>query len=709
MLTSIARRTAATRTAARRTAALDRRTDLQSVTFLDRGKRRTKGPSCFGRLGLAALFALTLASASVQAQEAALEPSGPEATASDRRGRGLASAALPGSASAPTMTNLKHIVHQIQGANESMEMIVNTSRILSLGQKIPKAQVNNPDILELTPLSATQIQIMAKKPGVTQVNLWDEDDGIHSIDVIVFADSQELTILLKQQFPKASLKVIPLPNSVMITGYVDDPNIVRRIIDIANEYSPKVLNNITVGGVQQVLLQIKVIEVSRNKLRTMGFDWGNLARRGDLFTQGVGGLLKTAAGAGTVPQGIPAGTGLGAIGTQTMTFGVVSAGDSFFGVLNLLQQRDVAKVLAEPNLTTVSGRPAFFNVGGEFPILVPQSLGTISVQYRKFGTQVDFVPIVLGNGAIRLEVRPRVSEIDESRSITINGTTVPGLKTREVDTGAEMQAGQTLAIAGLVQLRTEDVNTGIPWLSDLPFVGVPFRKMTEQINEVELLILVTPQLIEAMDPDQVPTNLPGMASTVPNEWQFYGKGHVEVPNCDPTGQLLGPYPGGGPFGHPAQAGMGPGGMIGPGPMAAPGGMMSPGSAPPVQGLPPGAREIPTPSGETPPAAPSPQDQSRRRTNRPTQGMGLGPDSGRLPDVIRLPETSRLPETGRPQATGRSSRRRPAATDNVQGIPAMPRRPSLQKTSSRNKTPSPAASNRQKSSPGFIGPTGYDLR
>ncbi len=168
------------------------------------------------------------------------------------------------------------MVHKLQGANESMELIVNTSRILTLDQKIPRAQVNNPDILELTPLSATQIQIMAKKPGVTQVNLWDEDDHVHSVDVIVFADSQELTMLLKQLFPKAALKVTPLPNSVMISGWVDDPNMVRKIIAISEEYHPKVLNNITVGGVQQVLLQIKVYEVSRTKLRATRFRLGQL-------------------------------------------------------------------------------------------------------------------------------------------------------------------------------------------------------------------------------------------------------------------------------------------------------------------------------------------------------------------------------------------------------------------------------------------------
>lgn len=575
----------------------------------------------------------------------------------------------------------KPLVHRVQGPNETMELIVNTSRILTLDSKIPKAQVNNPDILELTPLSATQIQILAKKPGVTQVNLWDEDEQIHSLDVIVFADTQELNILYKDLFPKASLKVIPLPNSVMVSGYVDDPNVVSKIIAIAQEYHPKVLNNITVGGVQQVLLQIKVLEVSRTKLRQMGFDWGNLTKRGDIAAQGVGGLIKSAAGAGSTPQGIVSGTGLGAVGTQTFAFGVVSPGDSFFGVLDLLQSRNVAKVLAEPQLTTVSGRPAFFNVGGEFPILVPQSLGTISIQYRKYGTQVDFVPIVLGNGAIRLEVRPRVSEIDESRSIQINGTTVPGLRTREIDTGAEMQAGQTLAIAGLVQLRTDSTVLGIPWLSDLPFVGVPFRKVSDQINEIELLIMVTPQLVEAMSPDQVPTNLPGMATAIPSDWEFYSKGHVEVPNCDPSGQLLGPYPGGGPFRSP-----GPGAM---------GGNVAPEGAMPAESVPQGAREMPAPTpGAMPPATPTPQpqvqEQSYRRSPR---------SSGAVRTTIVSP----------PAEATRSSRRRPAASESIERLPAANKRPSLQKTSSRNYKPSSPAAAGQKSSPGFIGPTGYDLR
>lgn len=436
---------------------------------------------------------------------------------------------------APAEPQGTSVVHRVSAPSERLEMTVNTSRILTLDQKIPVAQVNNPEILELTALSPNQIQILAKRAGVTQVNLWDEQNQIHTVDVIVYGDAQELTLLLQSQFPTASLKVIPLSNSVLISGVVDDPNHVQRIVAIAEDYYPRVQNHITVAGVQQVLLQVRVMEVSRTKLRSLGIDFADLTRTGDFVGQSVSGLLAASTGAtfdttsgGMLPNATTAPTG-----GQTFQFGIVEPGNSFFGVIEALQQKNLAKILAEPNLVTVSGRPAFFNVGGEFPILVPQSLGTVSIQFRRFGTQVDFVPIVLGNGIIRLEVRPRVSEPDNTLSVVINGTNVPALKVREVETGVEMRAGQTLAIAGLVQNRLEASNRGLPFLSDLPWIGAAFGRRREQTNEIELLILVTPQLVEAMDPCDVPPGGPGLDTASPTDGQLYGRGHLEVPRRPP--------------------------------------------------------------------------------------------------------------------------------------------------------------------------------
>jgi pilus assembly protein CpaC len=220
-----------------------------------------------------------------------------------------------------------------------------------------------------------------------------------------------------------------------------------------------------------------------------------------------------------------------ATGADTVRFGIVDGNTAFYGFIDALRQNDLIKVLAEPQLTTVSGRPASFNSGGEFPILVPQSLGTVSIEYRQYGTRVDFVPIVLGNGNLRLEVRPQVSEIDATRSVVINSVTVPGLRTRWVDTAVEMKAGQTLALAGLLQERLETQNRGLPWLADIPWFGAPFRHVQESVNEVELLILVTPEFVEAIDPQELPPCGPGATTESPNDVELYWRGYMEVPRC----------------------------------------------------------------------------------------------------------------------------------------------------------------------------------
>jgi len=419
------------------------------------------------------------------------------------------------------------IVHKIRKASERLEMTVNTSRRLELGKNIPEAQVNNPDILDLTPLSPQTIQISAKQPGVTQVNLFDEDNNIYTVEVIVYADAQELIVTLRTQFPDAALKVIPVGTSVLISGYIERPEDVDTIVKIAEQFYPNVINNMVVSGVQQVLLHVKVMEVSRTKLRTLGFDFAQIsnANMGTMVRSGISGLL-----------GVDDDGGLILTGNETFTAGIVNRGSAFLGILEALRQDNLAKVLAEPTLVTISGRPARFISGGEQPVPVPQALGTTTIDFKPWGTIVDFVPIVMGNGRIRLEVRPSVSEPDASQFAVVNNQTVIGYRKREVDTAVEMQAGQTLAIAGLVQTRTEAENKGVPWLSELPYIGVPFRHVRERKNDVELVIMVTPELVEAMDAHEVPQCGPGMRTTSPGDWDLFFKGHLEVPNCGPGGE-----------------------------------------------------------------------------------------------------------------------------------------------------------------------------
>jgi pilus assembly protein CpaC len=420
------------------------------------------------------------------------------------------------------------VIRKITGASEKIELTTNTSRILTLDKKIPRVQVNNPELIAVTPLSATDVQISAKKAGVTQINLWDIDGNIHTVDVMIYGDARELSNALQTQFPHSSIRVYRYSESLVLTGFVDRPDHVGPIMRLAEDYAPKVINNINVGGVQQILLKVKVLEISRTKLRQMSTDWVWLDSNGSFFAQGVGGILnQTSNGTGSFQNVIDT-------AGKSIEFGVVGDDGAFFGFLDWVQQNNIGKILSEPNIVAVSGRPAQFIVGGEIPIVVPQSLGTASIEYKPFGTQIDFLPIVLGNGNIRLEVRPRVSEIDDTRSVIIQDFTVPALTVRQADTAVEMKAGQTFALAGLVQERTDAVTRGIPYIMDVPVVGLPFRKVSNEVNEIELLILVTPEFVDPMDCGEAPCEGPGMFTTNPTNRGLYCGGQMEVPTyCNP--------------------------------------------------------------------------------------------------------------------------------------------------------------------------------
>ena len=576
----------------------------------------------------------------------------------------IAAVVTAGQVSMPAAAHGQAIVRRLSAASEQVELTVNTSRILTLEKKFTRAQVNNPSVLALTPLSPTQLQVAATKPGVTQVNMWDEDGNVFSVDVAVFGDASELELALKTEFPDANVQVRRYSNSLVLSGFVDDPDHVSRIVRLAEDYSPKVVNNLNVGGVQQIMLHVKVMEVSRTKLREIGFDFA-LFGQDYGFVSSISGLIAASASGGTAS----------AIGSN-IDYALFNGNDSFFAALKFLQQKDLMKILAEPKIVTVSGRPASFNVGGEFPITVPQSLGTVSIEYKKFGTQVDFVPLVLGNGNIRLEVFPRVSEIDSTRSVVVNNATVPGLRVREVNTGVEMKAGQTLALAGLVQDRIESQHLGVPYLSDLPYFGAAFRKVEERRNEVELLILVRPEFVDAMDAHEVPPGGPGTNSCSPTDHELFWKGHIEVPCCDRCG---------------ASACQGNCQVIGP-------------TGQPFYGTPEG--EVVEPMEPTPaapePAAPSASLPSR--STRPAQIKSMPSPLPRIEARQSAPRgrvaTSYV--ASRPQPAKQTREVRPQQGQYELQLPTRYAKP----------TPVTAPAGAQQSpvqGPGMLGPVGYDLK
>jgi pilus assembly protein CpaC len=551
-------------------------------------------------------------------------------------------------------------------------MTVNTSQILTLDSRIPRIVVNNPDLVEVRPISDKQVQLAARKSGVTQINLWDENGQIYTVDLLIFGDVRELEVNLKRMFPSSSIRVVRLTNSLVLEGQVDRPEIVTTIRSLAEDYAPKIINNMTVGGAQQILLKVKVMEVNRTKLRDIGFDFDLSGTSGFLQSTSAGLLSAVDRTGNTFTKT-----------ASNIDFQLIDGNTQFLGVLQALQQSNVVKTLADPTLVTVSGRPAMFNSGGEIFFQVNSSQGTASVQSEKFGTQVDFVPIVLGDGRIRLEVRPKISEIDNSNPIADQ---LFRTKVSEVDTGVEMRAGQTLAIAGLIQTRVKAQHRGLPYISDVPYLGVPFRRVTEEVEEVELLILVTPEFAEGMDPHEVPPCGPGMETMSPSDCELYFKGHMEVPACGPCGasepcacnapglacQQNGFGPCGGPgMGAPAMATDAGGPMGGvPTPMHMQGQPM-PTPAQPYEGeVYEGPVEISNPAVESQTMRPMPM--------HPSQSS----QSGGVPN----------PAAGMPQPTWQTASAAP-----------------INPPSRHHPTPTLAPANRTTSTPGLIGPIGYDVQ
>ncbi len=399
------------------------------------------------------------------------------------------------------IVNSEVSVQETPGGRQSIQMVINTSREITADRPFKQVRIQNPNVIGAIPLTGgNRLQISAQATGVTQVDLVGSDDSVYSIEVMVLGDVRELEAILRQVFPGTHLSITPIQKGCIISGYVTSDDDVEHVVHIAEQYFPSVINKVTVTGVHTIQLETQVMEVSRTKLKELGIDWG-FANGDDAIANTAGGLMTAA------------GSTFGGTGTQNFTIGVAENGTQFFSAIKALRQNNLVKVLANPTLTAVDGRPASFNVGGEIPIVVPSGLGQVGIQYREYGTRVDYVAKIRGEGRVYLEVRPYVSEIDPTRSVTINGTSVPGLRSRFLETGVELQAGQTLALGGLLQMRTESLNSGLPFFSDLPYLGALFRTTRELQNEIELLITVTPNFAGPMDAHEVPMGGPGTNTT----------------------------------------------------------------------------------------------------------------------------------------------------------------------------------------------------
>jgi pilus assembly protein CpaC len=418
-----------------------------------------------------------------------------------------------------------------------------TARLSSTSKRKLKAVSTNVEgIVRVTPdaIDERAVIITGVRPGIVRVVLTDEGDKTDTFEIVVQLDVELLKNTLRRAVPTANVEPIPLQNNqVVLTGYVariEDVDAVQRIAAAAmGGGTAGVINSLVVGGVHQVQLDVTVASVNRSEIRRRGV---NFAVNGTTFSMGsiLGGLT---ASTGTQAQNAVAGA-VGVVpgaaqllpnsppGGANVVFGVIPA--RFQGLLQALRDENLAKFLAEPKVISLSGRPARFLAGGQAAVLSAQgSIGGPGVDFRDVGTEVEMLPIVLGNGRIYLEVRPRVRVINQGLGITTSFGFVPGFDEQSVQTAIEMEPGQTFAIGGLIQTTTQAASTKVPVIGDLPFVGNAFRTNFHQEQETELVILVTPHLVDAQDCRQAPKRLPGRETRSPDDYEMFVEGILEAP------------------------------------------------------------------------------------------------------------------------------------------------------------------------------------
>lgn len=382
------------------------------------------------------------------------------------------------------------------------------------------------------PVGLTSVLLTPKKAGMTQFMVWDDDEHPAMIDVVVEADLGELRERYRKLFPDAKIEVATVAGTMVLRGRAPNAQAAEQAAQLAEPYGLKVLNMLEVAGGRQVMLQVRFAEVSRSATSALGVNLGFSDGRsfagsniGQLNPLGIVDVGQNASDLGVLSPN-----------PSVTLFGRATNGDAaLLYFINALRQNNLLRILAEPNLTTTSGQTASFQAGGEFAIPVAQSSGAaggtaaITVEYRKYGVQLTFVPVVLGDGRIRLKVEPEVSDLDFANAVRINGFLIPGLTTRRVETTVELAEGQTFAIAGLLNDSVVASKEITPLLGDLPAIGALFRSVRYQRKETELVVLVTPKLVEGMNPDEVPA-LPGDDWKHPTENELFWQAQLGAPD-----------------------------------------------------------------------------------------------------------------------------------------------------------------------------------
>lgn len=422
----------------------------------------------------------------------------------------------------PPAANVNEVIVPITSARTQLEMVEKFSKVLETKRPIVRVNGFDPLVLSVTALAPNRINVSGLLQGVTSFVVTDEANSNYTVEVFVKGDARTLQTIIDRKFPNCSIEAFKVQEAVALRGWVTNPEHITQITEIAEQFYPKVLNQMKVGGVQQVLLKVKVMEAQRSLIRELGMNFTYLSRSG--YVNSAPGALNTLNNVTYSPLGFTSTSR-----DITGSFGIVGNNSIFNAYITALHDEALLKILAEPEMVATNGRPATMLSGGEFPIIVPQSLGTVSIQWREFGVRLEAVPFVLGGGALRLDLQPEVSERDFANAVTVGGTTVPGLTVRRVNTQVEMKFGQTLMLAGLISKRQSATTYKIPVLGELPYVGAAFSRKHNEDSETEVVITVTPELVAPLEEGQVPPGGPGQFTDSPTDRELMGYGMIEVP------------------------------------------------------------------------------------------------------------------------------------------------------------------------------------
>ncbi|WP_417819038.1 type II and III secretion system protein family protein [Tritonibacter scottomollicae] len=417
----------------------------------------------------------------------------------------------------PAFGQSVYTADQYSGAHGGqLDVPLNKSQILNVDRNFSRAMIGNEEIADILPMTNRSLYVLGKQMGTTSLTLYDANNRMISVvDVAVGPDVVSLRRQLEQLIPGEKVGANISNDAIVLTGVVSNAPAVDRAVQLARTYAGEnVVNMMSVGGTQQVMLEVRFSEMNRQVGKQMGLNAAFLSRNGR-FQGGFGNnapstaLLTNQNGSPTIDLG-------GILESFGIVAGSFSIGNlDIFGALDALERKGVVKTLAEPTLIALSGEKASFLAGGEFPVPVAQNNsdggngnGGITVEFKPFGVSLAFTPTVLADGVINLVVEPEVSSIDPSASISVNGLVIPGLQTRRANTTLELRDGQSFAIAGLIRKDFQDTVRQFPILGSIPIIGSLFRSTSFQKQETELVIIVTPRLVQPIRADmaQLPTD-----------------------------------------------------------------------------------------------------------------------------------------------------------------------------------------------------------